>query len=282
MNILPQSTLRLVRQLTDPSDSGTNYVQATARNSATGDTVATVNMTDAGNQRFTGSFTTPVDGSGMGYYLDVTTKVYTDAGYTTLNANYAIETHTYFVHEQRVHLGGGGADVNYEKIKRIVKEVLDEQEKTELPETPDILPELIASERRIREAIGTAIESIKIPEQVRPDLDGAVSRIASTIDDAVNTLLVAVDQKEITPETDLTPVQQDIANLPIQQMLDAISVLNERLQTLQNVVDTQQEVTTMRQAAEEFMQKVSPKTLNIPKEKPEDASLLRARKLLGV
>lgn len=276
MNINPQSTLRLVRQLTDPSDVGINYVQATARNSATGDIVATVNLTDAGNQRFTGSLTTPADASGMGYYLDVTTKVYTDAGYTTLNTNYAIETMTYFVYQQSVHIGGGGADVSYDKIRKIVKEELDAQEKTELPEIRDVVPELLASERRVREAIGSAVAGIKMPEQVRPDLDGAVARLQSAIDDAVNTLLIAVDQKEVTPETDIEPIMQDMRSI-VPQLAARVDALKATVDAVVGfTVQTKQEYDATQSAVDDFVGRVK------TKEPQVNMSQLRARKLLSI
>jgi hypothetical protein len=46
-------------------------------------------------------------------------------------------------------------------------------------------------------------------------------------------------------------------------------------------VNTQQDVTALKNAAEEFMGKISPKTINIPKEKPVDATRMRAQRLLG-
>lgn len=284
MNVLPQSTLRLVRQLTDPYDTGTNYVQAVIRNSTTGDIVATVNLTDEDNQRFTGAYTTPPDISGMGYYLDVTTTVYSDDAYTTKNTNYAIEAHTYFIHEQKVHLGGGGGDVNYDKIRKIVKEILDGQDKPEMPTIKDLTPEIKAMEQRIKDSVASAVSSIRFPEQVRPDLDGVVARISSTVENATNAVLMAVEQKEVTPETDLTPITQAIEALPNEEILTAMQELQTLTQTLQELVNTQQDVDAMRMAAEEFMDKVKPRTLTTPKEKPkeENTSALRARRLLGV
>lgn len=283
MNILPQSTLRIVRQLTDPLDTDTNYVQAVVRNSTSGDIVATLSLTDKTGQRFTGEYTTPPDNSGMGYYLDVTTTVYTDAGYTTKNTNYAIETQTYFVHQPPVHLGGGGPDVSYDKIRKIVKELLDEQEKTELPDIRDITPELLAVERRIKDRVDSAVSSIRIPEQVRPDLDGAVSRINATVEQATNAVLMAIDQKEVTPATDLTPVVQAIDALPNDQILQTMQQLQMMVTTLQELINTQEDVDAMRKAAEDFMTKVSPRTVRTAKEQPkEDPFALRARKLLGI
>lgn len=273
----------MVRQLTDPLDTGTNYVQAVIRNSTTGGIVATLNLTDQTGQRFTGEYTTPPDISGMGYYLDITTTVYSDSGYTTKNVNYSIEANTYFIHEQRTHFGGGGSDVNYDKIRKIVQEILDGQEKQEMPTIKDLTPEIKAMEQRIKDSVANAVSSIRFPEQVRPDLDGVVSRISSTVENATNAVLMSIEQKEVTPETDLTPVMQAIEALPNDQILTAMQELQTLTQTLQELVNTQSDVDSMRMAAEEFMNKVSPRTLTTPKEKPkEDTSALRARRLLGV
>lgn len=272
----------MVRQLTDPYDTGTNYVQAVIRNSTSGDIVATVNLTDEDAQRFTGAYTTPPDISGMGYYLDVTTTVYSDDAYTTKNTNYAIEAHTYFIHEQKVHLGGGGGDVNYEKIRKIVKEILDGQEKPTMPTIKDLTPEIKAMEQRIKDSVSSAVSGIRFPEQVRPDLDGVVERISSTVENATNAVLMAVEQKEVTPETDLTPVTQAIEALPNDEILTAMQELQTLTATLQELVNTQQDVDAMRLAAEEFMDKVKPRTLTTPKPKEENTSALRARRLLGI
>ena len=284
MNVNPQSTLRLVRQLSDPTDTGTYYVQAVVRNSATGATIATVNLTDEGSQRFSGSTTTPPDGSGNGLYIDVTTTVYTDNGYTTKSTNYGIEANTYFVHQQWNHAAGlgGGLEVNYDKIRRLIKEELDAQEKQEIPEQRDLTPEMLGMERRIKDAVQQAVASIQFPAQVQPDLDRVIMNVNDKVEEAINTLLIAVDQKDVTPETDLMPVMQAIDNLPIPAIVEATQNLNQLVQTLQELVNTQQDVTEMKAAAEEFMKKVSPRTIKVPKENPQDAMALRARKLLGV
>ena len=284
MNINPQSTLRIVRQLADPSDAGTYYVQAVVRNSATGATLETINLTDAGDQRFTGSYNVPGDASGNGFYIDVTTTVYTDAGYTTKSGNYGIEAQTYHVQQAWNHaMGiGGGADVNYDKVRRIIQEELAAQEKLEIPEAKDLTPEMLGMERRIKDAVSQAVASIQFPAQKEPDLQMVVNTLRAAIDDALNTTLIAVDQKDVTPQTDLAPVLQAVENLPIPQIVEATQNLNQLVQTLQELVNTQQDVSQMKAAAEEFMKKVSPRTINVPKERPEDAMQLRARRLLGV
>ena len=284
MNINPQSTLRIVRQLSDPSDSGTYYVQAVVRNSATGATLQTINLTDEGDQRFTGSYQTPADGSGNGFYIDITTSVYTDDAYTTLSTDYSRDTQTYHVQQAWSHaMGiGGGADVNYDKVRNIIREELAAQEKMEIPETKDLTPEMLGMERRIKDAVSQAVASIQFPEQKEPDLPMVIDTLSADIDDAINTLLIAVDQKDVTPQTDLTPVLEAVENLPIPQIVEATQNLNQLVQTLQELVNTQQDVTEMKAAAEEFMKKVSPRSIKVPKESPQDAMQLRARKLMGI
>lgn len=285
MNILPQSTLRIVRQLTDPLDVGTNYVHAVIRNSTTGDIVATLNLTDKTSQRFTGEYTTSPDISGMGYYLDVTTTVYTDDAYTTKNANYAIEAHTYFIHQERVHLGGGGADVNYEKIRKIVQEILDGQEKQETPTVKDVTPEIQAMEQRIKDSVTSAVASIRFPEQVRPDLDSVVAQVSTVVEGIGNEILISIAQKEVTPETDLAPIVQAFETLATSVETKQIQELQATIVSLREELDTKQsDAETMRSAADEFMNKVSPRTFGAPKEKPkeENQAILRARRLLGV
>lgn len=250
MNILPQSTLRIVRQLTDPLDVGTNYVRAVIRNSTSGDIVATINLTDATNQRFTGEYTTPPDISGMGYYLDVTTTVYSENTYTTKNNNYAIEAHTYFIHEEKIHIGGGG-DVDYKKIRNIVQEILDGQEKPTMPTIKDLTPEIKAMEERIKDAVAGAVSSIRFPEQVRPDLDGVVSRISSTVENATNAVLMAVEQKEVTPPADmelLTAHSADVSN--------TLRSLTETVEGMRQTVDDREQVANMKATAEDFLKQL--------------------------
>lgn len=283
MNINPSSPLRIVRQLSDPSDVATYYVQAVVRNSASGTVLETINLTDNGDQRFTGTYQTGPDGSGNGFYIDVTTTVYTDAGYTTKSGNYGIEAETYHVIQAWSHaLGGGGGfspDVNYEKVRQIVQEELGKLEKPEPPVIPDLMPELLRLEQRLTASVG----AINIPEQKEVDLEPVLQEVRTSVDNAINTLLLAVDSKEVTPETDLSSVLSAIEGLPNEELVNAAKQLSEAVNTIKEILDTQEDVSQMKQAAEEFMSRVSPRTLDVgkKKEEPQDANLLRARKLLG-
>lgn len=281
MNVNPNTNLRIVRQLSDPTDVGTNYVRAVVRNSATGAVLDTVNLTDEGGQRFSGYYHTDADPSGVGYYIDVTTTVYTDAGYTTKSENYQVESNTYHVIQQwGPGMGlGGGTDVNYEKVRRIVQEELGKLN-IEIPTPRDITPELLGVERRLKESVG----AIKIPEQKEVDLEPVLQEVRTSVDNAINTLLLAVDAKEVTPPTDLTEVLEAIATIRDVDLTGATQAVRELIEPMQALLSRQQTVedsiNTSQEAAQEFLGKLSTRKKAEPEE--DDLRKARARKLLGI
>lgn len=282
MNVNPNANLRIVRQLSDPYDVGTNYVRAVVRNSATGSVLETLDLTDEGSQRFSGFHHTSADPSGVGFYIDVTTTVYTDAGYTTKSENYQVETNTYHVIQQfgpGMGLGGIGADVNYEKVRRIVQEELAKLVIPEPVTPPDLTPVLLGVEQRLTKSVG----AIKIPEQKEVDLEPVMQEVRSSVDNAINTLLLAVDGKEVTPPTDISPVLEAINDFKATDLQAGINAIQGILEPLEGLLARQDDVEgkmeTTRQAAQEFLGTLSTKKKQEPE---EDMTRVRARKLLGI
>lgn len=126
MILQPQEYFAIVRQLPDPNDSNTYYVRAVIRNARTDALIDTINLTDRGSRRFSQSWQTPADSSGLGFYISICTTVYTDSGYTAKSDVYAEEMETYLLDNRFRNLGGGagGSDVDYKKIRTIFIEVL--------------------------------------------------------------------------------------------------------------------------------------------------------------
>jgi hypothetical protein len=283
MNVNPNSSLRIIRQLSDPYDSGTYYVRAIVRNSATGDVLETINLTDSGSQRFVGSYHTGADGSGNGFYIDVTTYVYTDAGYTTASESYQVESNVYHVIQQWNHAAGlgGGLEVNYEKVRRIVQEELG---KLVIPEPivpRDLTPELLGIERRLKESVG----AIYIPEQKEVDLEPVKQEVRSSVDNAINTLLLAVDAKEVTPATDLTALEAEVASIratELNTLATELSALRERLDTV--LVQKEEQDNNVAKARDTALEFVNILSGSKRKEEPDPEELrrARARKLMGV
>lgn len=138
IQINPREYFPIVRELEDPFDAGTYYIRAVVRNSKTNATIETVNLTDQGSNRFQYSWQAPADTSGQGLWIDVTTTVYTNSGYTTKSDVYLKETEAYLI-AQRVNpflnMGGGGSsgeNIDYARIKKIFLEAVAKIEPAEL------------------------------------------------------------------------------------------------------------------------------------------------------
>lgn len=183
MQIRPNSTFPIVYVISDPSDSNTYYVRSVIRNSATGAIIRIsnlnyVNLTvDSGNsRRFSKSILAPADSSGAGFFIDVTTTVYTDSGYTVKSDAYQEDNAKYLVLEPwspALGTGGGGwtgksegssVGIDYEKLKEIIKEAFTELPTTELPNLD--LSSLINDNIEIRLMMRDLKKSLKVDEEL--------------------------------------------------------------------------------------------------------------------
>lgn len=126
----PKETFTIVRQIEDHTDSGTYYVQAVIRNSKTDALLATVNLDNKGNRRFTKSYIVPADPSGEGMWISILTSVYTDSGYTTKSQSYADKMESYLVQARPVFNPNypipTGQDIDYKKIRTIIESVVNQ------------------------------------------------------------------------------------------------------------------------------------------------------------
>lgn len=158
MQLSPTETFILTRQLDDPADTNTYYVRCIIRNAKTDATIATVNLTNKGNGRFRGEWQVTADISGQGYYITITSYVYTDASYTTESNNCRRFEQQYLVQDRfaRMGGGGGGVKVNYDKIRVMIAE---EVANINLPEKIDLSPIFIAIS-----GVKKAIDNKKMPE----------------------------------------------------------------------------------------------------------------------
>lgn len=220
ISLQPQTNFTIVRQLPDPADSTSYYIQAVVRNSVDDTILKTINLTDKGSRRFKGVYQLPADVSGMGSYIDITTTVYTDSGYTAKSTTYSEELEQYLIWDRVSKLGGGGsggADIDYKRIAKMLEDM-----KKAFPKIPpaDYGP-ILSSLKEIKDSIS----SIEMPEAEKIEYAPVLQAIKST--EAV--LLKAIDEKEVTevPEVNMSPVleaidlkQQDMSG--IENKLDVI------------------------------------------------------------
>lgn len=292
LQIAPQEQFPIVRKLADANDTGTYYVQAVVRDSVSGviikiDGANQVNLTDGGNQRFSKVITAPTDVSGTGKWIDITTTVYEDSGYTTPSSIYGNEVETYLV-AQRFNpallnpnmfagVGGQGPDIDYKKIRALFLEAVSQIEAPEF-NAPNYSHEF--------EVITRGISAIKIEKPEPVDL---------------SPVLKAISEIEKPEKVDFQVVIDEIDNVRT-KVDQAVETLTEKIEeggkeTNENVKKECEELMKLSDSLTKFLS--SPKlelTLggnltgeanfkNIPKlkEEPEpepDLAPARAAKLL--
>ena len=212
MILRPQRYFTVVRQITNHTDTATYYVRAVIRDARTDEILATLNLDDKGGQRFTKTWLVCADPSGQGRDISIVTSVYTDTGYTTKSENYGDEENTHLV-EDNQHLGRGGAGnggIDARTVKRIVTEVVEahhekmkEEKKDDTDDIDDVLP--TPEPIDFSEVLGAirGLETKLKPKEVKPvDL--------RPIAKGLNDLAQKIEDKEVTPATDLSPVLEKL------------------------------------------------------------------------
>ncbi len=205
ISLNPREQFTIVRQLEDHTDPTTYYARAVIRDSISGDTIQTVNLNDDGNGRFTRLWEVPSDVSGLGFYIDITISVYSDSGYTTKASAYGDSNEQYLVFERRPASmgGGGGADVDYKKIEKMLQ-MLGEEIRRAMPEKANFGPLT-----KILKDMNASIAKIEIPENEAVELTPVLEAIRSSEKNIVK----SIAEKEVTPEMELDEVLKSIADL---------------------------------------------------------------------
>ena len=201
MQLHPTEQFTISRQLADPDDTDTNYVQATVRNAKTDELLKRVNLTLKGSQRFTGLYEVPADVSGQGFWITITTLVYSDSGYTVRNMNYNAEQNTYLV-QDRANKGSGGGhgdDIDYRKLAKVIDDAVKNNKQQ--PQSLDPVLNMLAG---IGEAL-VRLESKEVKME-KTNLDPVFNAISS-----LERAIVALGGK--FTKVELTPLENAISNL---------------------------------------------------------------------
>lgn len=273
MILRPQQTKTIARQLGNHLDTNTYYVRAKVRNSLTDELLATVNLTDKGSGRFTGDWLVAQDSTGLGFDVDITTSVYTDSGYTTKSANYADETNEYRVETLQMHHlgGGGGVDINYKKVREIIKEELA---KLEMPKMPEI--DMTGTEKMLMQ-IKNRVQSL--PDRM-PDMD--ISGLKSEM-----MAIREVVSREKPEKVNLMPIQEELAILEKQndEYMENIMAMMDNSEMkaigkmMKELVEKTTEVLNLKKQIKELITMISDKPffiLNQPAgEQKEEAKKVR-------
>lgn len=254
----PQKNFAFVRQLPDPSDSSTYYVQAEIRYAENDTLIRTLNLTDRGNRRFVGIWQAIADSSGQGTLISVRTTVYTDSGYTNPSTTYMQEMETYLVLQQfnpreivsilgPALYAASGEGVNYKKIAKIFRDILEEKLQTlKIDVIEAIRSEKVSLDHLAK--IGDINALRALVEEVAGEIKDAVPRETDLsplkdmifgIREGFGSDFRKVQQELGMMKPDLTPVMKMIATiqegsiehqknvkLMIDSVLDSISEIN--------------------------------------------------------
>lgn len=209
MRLASNEQYAIVRKLADHTDGGTYYVQAVVRDARTDSVIDTVNLTDRGDNRFSAQYQVPADTSGVGRYLAIETSVYTDSGYTTKSSNYGDEVVTIQVKDEKFG-GGGGVDINYDKIRKMVEEVVTGNRPV-IPETDVQGPLAVIRDQIVAAIIENRAEE-PVPTDLSPVMDALVG-VEELISRAEESIIAAIPQPEALDYERLT----DAANRALEQ-----------------------------------------------------------------
>ncbi len=225
ISLQPREQFTLVRQLEDHTDLTTYYVQAVVRNSVTGEIIKTINLTDEGNGRFTKIYEVPSDISGLGFYIDITISVYTDSGYTTKASSYGDNNDQFLVFDRTPRGGGGGgADVDYKKIQKMMDGVMKAM--TDAMPKMDIEP-MMKMMADIKKEVGM----IEMPEMEKMDH----TPVLKAIGELKTAISSEIKAKAVTPITDLSGLEKTIVNAidkkepNLEKIFTALNTLHETL-----------------------------------------------------
>ncbi len=236
MQLRPGEKFTIVRQLDNPADVNTYYPQAIIRDSKTDVIIDTLDLDDKTGQRFTKIWEVISDSSGEGRYVDIETRIYTDALHTTMSTTYGIESETYLIAERPNQLGQGGGDtpdIDYKKISKIVADAQVKPEKVSLAPVMTKIDELISEVQGQQK-----IESVDLQP-----LHDAIQAITKSIEASQALIVKAIDDKEVTPGTDLQPVLDAVGEVDPAPLLDALKTVSDNMHNflggdLQKILET--------------------------------------------
>jgi hypothetical protein len=198
MNLTPNQQYNITRQLDNVTDTNKYYVQAVVRNNA-GKTLATINLTDNGNQRFSAPYQVPADTSGMGMYISITTYVFDDPNYSIPDGNYATEDNEYLVIQPPLSTFGNGGTtiVDYDKIKKFISDI-------KFPSIPNYDSKFSQIKEhhdeqfnKLRDFVGKNIKEIKMTKYDD-----------SSIKQSINTLQKEIESLRATHEASIKAITQ--------------------------------------------------------------------------
>lgn len=190
MIIAPQKPFLVDYKINNPADTAQHWVRAVIKNSISGATIDTLDLTDNGSGYFSEQWITPADMTGSGLQIVIFRTVYDDSGYTTESVMYGTTIENFIVRDlasTRIGasaLGAGGARgdlIDYKKIRNIIEEVVAGKIKEIKPDHSKVIQEIGKVGEKVE---GIQREFVDSRETITNELQGVTERVIQGIEDA--------------------------------------------------------------------------------------------------
>jgi hypothetical protein len=215
LQLNPLEDFTIARGLEDHTDNTTYYVRAVVRNAKTDSLIATVTLDDKGDgHRFSKKWQVPADQTGQGFYILITTSVYTDSGYTTKTPNYGDKYETYLV-QDRLNRVIDVPQIDYKGLETMMKRQI-EVAFAKLPEPidPTKLPKVdLAPVLSAISGVKRDIAGIELPEQPELDLNPILSEIRGARSDIRSIEIPTPDFSGIEERLNILEDKMDVQEL---------------------------------------------------------------------
>lgn len=284
MELEPGQPFTIWRKLEDPNDSTTYYVKADVRDMRSNELIQSVNLTDQTGRIFSKQIDAPGDASSQGRWIAISTRVYTDSGYSTLSPIHKEESREYKIIRRLTSLGGGGSvSIDYKKIEKMFEDF-----KEELPEPQKI------SFSGLEKLIKEGFSKLEAKEMPTTDLSPVLEAIRGQ-DDEGGSLLDAIKNIPAPEKPDFSPILSAIAEVKgsITGVDEASKKMSDLMDKLKEFItgfadNIQESVDTGVKTLGEKAEAISNLTFTVkpllptktPKEKEEMPHLGRAKNLL--
>ena len=241
MQYSPGEYIALSRQLEDPNDLTTRFVRAYVRKKkGTGDVLlATLDMEDQSGQRFTYAYQCPQDSDF--YTLNVVIKVFDDSSYLVESNRYERREQDYEIAERWGKQFGGftgpGSDIDYGRLRKIVKEEVKNTPKTEIKEV-DLKPLMRSLEDVNRNIKNIDIPEVKFPEQDKVNLKPVVDAIEEVKRSVTMIDIPEPEKLNLDPVlSELDTIKSELEKANYKKVLEAIEKIKEEIRkgTVSNI-----------------------------------------------
>lgn len=205
MILIPGTTHVITWSKQNLADTTTYYVRAVIRDVRTNSTLATVNLTSLGGDRYSGNWKVVGDPTGNGREVEIEKTVYEDAAYTVVSGIYGrwLDQYSVFALNNRNNtggFGGSGQSVDYKRIEQMIASAI-----ASIPPAPPVnLDAVMGNLGEVKKTLGERLREIFNLAQKADSLEETEKRAIDVVKEFITvvTKLTGELKQEISDSKD--------------------------------------------------------------------------------